>query len=525
MTVRHKISARRRTTAVGGVMLAATLMCVGLLATSASAAHSAAARGGTLTLGSFFSNGSIDPAAANVATDNNFLDPIYAPLLQIGTNGQIKGVLATSWKYIGSNNKTFELTLRKGVVFSNGQPVNAAAVAASLKHVGKGTGGASTWLSHCLGIKAVSTYVVELKCAQPDPDLALQMTGDLVAGDIVAPASLAHPSTLDTDPIGAGEYTLDTSATTIGSTYTYVANPKYFDQSAIHWNKIVVETITNPGTGLAAVQSGQIQEFFDPVDPSLQAAASANVAVDAGQATFQGVELADRTPSASNPLGKLAVRQALAYAVDRPAIVSALFGQFGSSTDQVAIPTQPSAWDAGINNYYSYDPTKAKSLLASAGYPNGFTINVEDQGSTSAVTQAVLGYWNAIGVTAHVTLDTTTAGWIQNADSKNFPALGYIYGGLPMFLEATNWFEPAANQFNPWASTSPALGKLVKKAESAPPAKQNADWHAVQDYGVKQAWYVGVAVGDAGYLHTNNVNVAKAHGLYLINILDTTPAS
>jgi peptide/nickel transport system substrate-binding protein len=138
-------------------MLAATLMCVGLLATSASAAHSAAARGGTLTLGSFFSNGSIDPAAANVATDNNFLDPIYAPLLQIGTNGQIKGVLATSWKYIGSNNKTFELTLRKGVVFSNGQPVNAAAVAASLKHVAKGTGGASTWLSHCLGIKTLST--------------------------------------------------------------------------------------------------------------------------------------------------------------------------------------------------------------------------------------------------------------------------------------------------------------------------------------------------------------------------------
>ena len=64
------------------------------------------------------------------------------------------------------------------------------------------------------------------------------------------------------------------------------------------------------------------------------------------------------------------VRQALNYAVNRQAVTQAIYGKYGVPTDETGsldglVPS--------LQNYYSYNPAKAKSLLAAAGYPNGFT--------------------------------------------------------------------------------------------------------------------------------------------------------
>ena len=103
------------------------------------------------------------------------------------------------------------------------------------------------------------------------------------------------------------------------------------------------------------------------VDPATMAVAkSEGVNLSTSYFGFQGVILANRAPSAGNPLGNLEVRQALEYAVDRPAIVKALYGELGAATDQVAVPGQPTDWNAAVNSCYPYDPAKAKQLLAQA---------------------------------------------------------------------------------------------------------------------------------------------------------------
>lgn len=499
--------------------LAATAALALAVSGSASAAHKASSRGGTLTISDFFTNGSLYPANANVGTDNNYLQPLYAPLIRYATNGKLVGVLATSWKYVGKGNKTFQIKLRPKVTFSNGKPVNAAAVVASIEDYKKGTGSGGPWLQNCSSVKAVGSSEVEIKCSKPDPDLAVTLSDALLGGEIVAPGSSP------TNPIGAGEYTLDASATVTGSTYTYVANPKYFDQSAIHYNQIVIKTIGNPSAGLAAVQSGQAQMNFAAVPAVFQAAAAAGVSQTVAPGIFEGIELADRSTGSSNPLGNLKVRQALEYAVDRPAINTAANGTYGSPSDQIAIPAEPTAWDPAVNNYYPYDVAKAKSLLSQAGYPNGFTISIEDQGIDSTETQAVIGDWNAIGVKTNLTFDGTTPGWENNDLSGNFPAIGYAYGGLPMYLEAIDWFSPTKNLYNPFVTNDPAVAKLVKTAETAPASKQNADWRKVEDYGVQQAWYVGVADADIGWEYSNTVSVPKINGLYRPNDIDITPKS
>jgi peptide/nickel transport system substrate-binding protein len=515
------------------MMTAASLAAVAALTLAAcsssgtaSSAPNSAARGGTLTVGTDFSNGSLDPAKGDPGTDPLYLDPLYAPLIRFGTDGQLQGVLATSWGYVGSGNETFQLTLRPGVRFSNGTPVNASAVVASIKHFETGSNGGQ-WLENCPTVAALSATQVEIKCTKPDPDIAETLTERLLGGDIVAPASLNDPSTLDSDPIGAGEYTLDPGETVTGSTYTYVANPDYFDQSAIHWNKIVVKYLENASAALDSLRSGQIDELWT-VDPeTLTAAAADGMQVSSSALGFEGVNLADRNPAAGNPLGNLKVRQALEYAVDRPAIVKALYGSSpgAAATDQVAIPSEPSAWNASVNAYYPYDPAKARQLLAQAGYPNGFTIKVEDQGDTAELTQAVVGYWNKIGVNATITADTTTTGWISSVMSKKFPAMGFAYGGLPMYLQAINFFEPTSNVFNPFTTDDPTITGLLNTAISAPASQQVADFQKIQAAGVEDAWYVGVTLIPVGLLHSSSVNAPGIEQGYYGNDTDVTPGS
>ena len=527
MTRQPARSRRRRTIAIGLATTVALVLagCSGSSGPSA-ARNAGAARGATLTVGSDFSNGSLDPAKADPGTDPLYLDPLYAPLIRFGANGSLQGVLATSWGYVGSDKETFQLTLRPGVRFSNGTPVNAAAVAASIKHFKTGSNGGQ-WLVNCPTVTALSATKVQISCTKPDPDLPETLSERLIGGDIVAPASLAHPSTLGTDPIGAGPYTLDTAETVTGSTYTFVANPGYFDQKAIHWNKIVVEYLANASAALDALRSGQIQELWT-VDPeTLTAAASDGMAVSSSSLGFEGVNLANRSSAGGNPLGSLKVRQALEYAVDRPAIVQALYGKAAgaAATEEVAIPAEPSAWDPAVNTYYPYDPAKAKRLLAQAGFASGFTIKVEDQADDAELTQAVIGYWNKIGVKADVTADTTVPAWISNVLSKKFPAMGFAYGGLPMYLEAVNFFDPTANIFNPFATSDPTIINLIKTATVAPAAQQDADFQQVQAAGVQQAWYVAVALIPVGLLHASGVNVPPINQGYYGNDTDVTPAS
>lgn len=366
---------------------------------------------------------------------------------------------------------------------------------------------------------------VQITCAKPNPDIPVVLSDQITGGDIVAPASLANPASIATDPIGAGPYVLDTAATIAGSTYTYTANPKYFDQSAIHWNQIVVKYYANSTTALAALRSGQLQYAFLGDPSAMQTAKDEGLNVQGNPAVFLGVGLFDRAASAGNPIGNLQVRQALEYAVDRQAIVTALFGQFGSATEQVAVPSQTSAWSPDSNTYYSYDPAKAKQLLAQAGYPNGFTISVEDQPIDAEVTQAVAADWAKIGVKANITEDATTPAWISNVTARKYSVTGYGYGGLPMFMEAPNWFLPVANPFNPFASSDPTMTSLLGQASAESGTAQISDFQQVQAQGVKNAWYVGVAVQDAAVLIGSSVHAPGPHGLYLGNELDVTPAS
>jgi ABC-type transport system substrate-binding protein len=107
-----------------------------------------------------------------------------------------------------------------------------------------------------------------------------------------------------------------------------------------------------------------------------------------------------------SPLLKKEVREAIEYALDRPAIAKAIgFGQFEPLTQ--IVPSFSPAYNPGLN-LRPYNPEKAKQLLAEAGYPNGFEVKLMTVAGSKDGATAIQSYLGEVGI--KVTIDIADAG-------------------------------------------------------------------------------------------------------------------
>jgi peptide/nickel transport system substrate-binding protein len=456
--------------------------------------------GGTLTVVAMSPPASLDPAKANVGSDNWFVNLTYDTLTRMGPGGKLQPDLATEWGYVGTGNTDFQLKLRSGVTFADGTPMDAKAVAASLDYIRK-SGLNVSWTSAVSSVTATGPLTVEIKCATPNPVLPELLDQVSLMGSVISPAGLANPSKLGTQSFGAGPYVLDASQTASGDHYVYTPNPKYWDQTKIHWKKVVVKVVANPNSALQSVKTGEA-DALAIIPPQVDSATSAGLSVVHAPIAFLGVNLADRDGTVAKPLKDVRVRQALNYAVDRAAITKAVFQAYGTPTSEISIPGE-TGFAPDYNDHYTFDVAKAKQLMADAGYPNGFPLKVETQQGLGldVVTQAVLQQWKAVGVTADVTTDTTIGQWLGNATSKQFPVLGFGYGAAPSYVLSLDWMTPHTTAFNPFATQDPQLTAMLDKANAAPADQQPALYQDVSRYVVDQAWFVAVARIDGIYAY------------------------
>ncbi|MCP3818471.1 ABC transporter substrate-binding protein [Streptomyces sp. A3M-1-3] len=459
-------------------------------------------QGGTITAVSLSAPASLDPAKANVGSDNWFVNLTYDTILRQGKDGKAGPGLATKWGYVGADNKEFEFTLRSGLKFADGTPLDAKAVAASLNYSRK-NGLNVSWTSAIDSVTATGPLTVRIHCASPHPMLPMLMTQMLMVGSVISPKGLASPATMGTQSFGAGPYVLDTAHTASGDHYTYTPNPHYWDKKKIHWKKVVIKVVANPNSALQAVKTGQADVMAITAN-QVDTAKSGGLEVVGSPAAFLGVNLADRKGTLAKPLKDVRVRQALNYAVNRDAITKAVVQKYGHSTSQISLPGLDS-FAADSDNRYPYDPAKAKKLLADAGYPNGFSLKMETQGffGIDLVTQAVVQQWKQIGVTAKVTTDTSIGQWLASATSKKYSALGFGYGGAPGYAISLDWMLPHATAFNPFATSDPKLTRMLAAAAAADAGRQPALYQDVMRHVVDQAWFVSVLRMDGLYAFNN----------------------
>ncbi|WP_432826007.1 ABC transporter substrate-binding protein [Dactylosporangium sp. CA-092794] len=465
---------------LGGVAISAALV-VG--ATGCSGGGSDAPAGHQkLTIGVIVDVGSFDPSQSDVGNFMQYLQPAYDTLIRLDDKGKLQPMLATKWEYTDHENKVLELTLRQGVKFSDGTPLTAEAVIASLKRFAAANGPRATALASVASYKAVNDSTVDLTLSAPDPALTHNLA--LVAGMITNPAVAA--ADLATTPAGAGPYVLDKNATRRGDVYVFTRNENYYDTEAFPFPEIDLRVLTDPTARLNAVKTGQVDATFG--EPSRKAEAkSSGLTVISAPGDWQGLFLIDRAGKTTPALGDVRVRQAINYAIDGDALLkSVAFGE-GTSSTQMFYPGTP-AYDDSLNRAYPFDPDKARKLLAEAGYAGGFTLKMPSIDVFLPEVYPIVKQQLAnVGITVDYT-PLNVAGGLGPFLTGEYPAFVFSWGSSQNWLDATLLLSKDG-AWNPFHVADPKIADLMSKIAVASGDEQAALYKQLSAYVVDQAWF------------------------------------
>jgi peptide/nickel transport system substrate-binding protein len=428
----------------------------------------------------------------------------YDGLTFVTHTGKIVPALATSWKYSGKARRVFTITLRKGVRFSDGSMMTAQVVKKSFMYF-RAVKGAWSGLATYDSVKAIGPLTVALHLTQDNPLMPLAISQQYDVGAPICSALLAKPSKLAGETCGAGPYVLDTKKTVPGNLYVMNANPYYWNKAAIHYRRMVWKVIANPASALAAIETGQTDVAFGD-GTTAGAALKAGITVKGSPATFYGIHIQDPTGTLSKPLGSQAVRQALNYAIDRNAITKVLYPTpgVGFPLHQPFTPAEE-LWVPSYANRYPYNPTKAKALLAAAGYPDGFTFTLltTPLDGDQDVVLAVQKYWEQIGVHTDLVIDPSPAGYATKSSSGDYPAYSIEVGTHPAQIVWASTFSPnAANGANPHHISDPQVNALAAQALKSPAAQGAKLWRKAGKRISDLAWFVPVLMNVYGPMYS-----------------------
>lgn len=341
----------------------------GSAGTGTSAATGSTASGpDDLKIGNFLDVTSWDPSLADIGFDGPYLSAVYDALIALDKNGNPIPSLATKFT-VASNRLSVTLDIKQGVKFSDGEPVNAAAVVKSLQYLQKGARSGEAY-THVKDFIAVNDDTVRIDLTQRD-DTMLYLMG-LGRSYVMAPKAI-DAGTLAKHPVGSGPYTLDSSSVA-GSEYRFTKVKNYWDAKDYPFSSLVIYPILDATARNNAMLSGQINVNYGDITNVDQATQQGwNVAKRVGM--WAGIEFTDHTGAKLAPLGKVQVRQALNVAFDAAGILKAVGNGAGVQTNQVW-PDGSKVNDPALNGMYTFDIAKAKKLLAEGGYPNGFTVTM-----------------------------------------------------------------------------------------------------------------------------------------------------
>ncbi len=473
------------------VLLGSSMTLMGAGPAAAKAKPPSGLTNQTLTL-QFNQPVSLNPALEGTAESDIVFGALdYDSLIFQLPNGQFVGDLATSWSYVpGSNNTKFNLTIRQGVTFSDGSAVTPQAVANSLEYFKSANGPQGAFLAGLTSATVTGPNTLQLTFAGPQPDLPFLLDQYQCVGQIIGPQGIANPAELQTTSDGAGPYILSASQSVANSSYVFTLNPHYWNPKAVFYKQVVVKVIADPQSALASVESGQVNVLTGAPTTIASAAKSAGLTTYTVPFSIAALVLMDRGGSVS-PLGKLDVREAINDAVNRSGMAKALGGPTAVPTDEDAVPGA-TGYDPALAHAYSFNLTKAKKLMAEAGYAHGFSLAVLDTAALDPngdIGTALKSELAAIGIKLNITLVPSPAQFIPAALSKKYPAVVWpIAQDGPGFAYSVQFgLIPFTNAFN---TTSATLNSLLSKAGGATASQQPALYQKVDDFLVKNAWYV-----------------------------------
>ena len=384
------------------VGLATCLLAAGLLSTSSPAL--ANKKSDTLRMAYDQAPESVDPYFNNVRIGVIIAANVWDTLLyRDPLTNEYKGQLAKSWKQI--DDRTLEFELREGVKFHNGEEFDADSVVYTLNYVADPKNKATTqqnvsWIEK---VEKLGKYKVRIISKQPFPG-AKEYLSTTVA---IHPAKYykeVGPKGMNAKPVGSGPYKVVEYIP--GKSITLERNTEYFKDSPKKQpkiGKIEIRFIPDRQTQMAEVISGG-EDFIMhvPKDQADQLQSMPDLQVVSGNTmriVFMQMNILDGTPAPQ--LKDERVRKAIVHAIDRKSIIKNIVGEGAEILNTICTPSQVGCTEDGATTY-NYDPALSKKLLAEAGYPNGFNIDIVAYRERNQ-TEAIINYLQAVGINAKLT--------------------------------------------------------------------------------------------------------------------------
>jgi peptide/nickel transport system substrate-binding protein len=383
---------------------------------------------------------------------------------------RIVPALATEWRWLDT--KTIDFTLRPGVKFHDSSDFTADDVVYTINTVSSPDARVSTpsnysWIDR---VEKTGNLSVRLHMKVPTP-AALEYFA------LVTPIwPMAYRERVGADgysraPIGTGPYRItrvDSASVVEYERFDgyYQGGPK--GQPAIR--RIVARFVTDAATELTELLSQRVDWIWnmnpDQIAnvnrlPMLQSLQQESMRVG-----YLSLDAAGR--SGPNPMTNLKVRQAVWHAIDRKAMAERLVT--GGSRVPPA-PCYPSQFgcDATAAVEYDYNPAKARQLLAEAGFPNGFDIELTSYVQPRHWSEAVQNYLNAVGIRARINLLQVAAQIQRSQRGELAMAMGswgsYSINDVSAFMP--QWFGGGNEDYSRDAEVQRLLAEGGSSADEA----------------------------------------------------------
>ncbi len=440
----------------------------------------------------------LDPHVVSSYSSYQVLNNVLETLVFYDDDLNLVPWLAETWDQ-SEDGLTWTFNLREGVMFSNGREMTAEDVVWNYERLTDpetGAGNAGNAGGAGTVFEAVDNYTVTMTTETPVGILP-QLLGLNKSTGIMAPESMEEDGTVRL-PIGTGPFMI---SEVDGTTRILLEkNANYWQEGLPYLDAVEIEPIPDNTTRQTALQGGEVdwvlaiapQSFAElEADENITVATAPQLSYD-----YMGVNLT------REPFNDVRVRQAIAYAIDREEICG--FAYFGLC-EAIQGPT-----GTGSPWYYDYAPyeqdlDKARELLAEAGYPDGFELELlptVEYGETVAAAQALQGQLEEIGITVTINAPQWTE-WLELEGNFLYDIYICSWNGL-IDADAYYYLQHTTDKvFNFTGYSNEEFDALMEAGR------------ATSDFDERYSIYDQILVDDAPYIYMYNKLEVRAYANYV----------
>jgi peptide/nickel transport system substrate-binding protein len=429
---------------------------------------------------------SIDPHFHDYGGNLSLSLQIFEPLVRMDAAGQLTPGLATDW--MPTDDHTWVFHLRPGVHFQNGDALTPEDVSFTVGRAGDVPGSPAGFAPYVRPIKDVTAGDANTVIFHTDGPAPL-LPNFLSSVGIISHNVGAGATTADYNSgkaaIGTGPYKFDSWRR--GDRITLLRNDGYWGPKPA-WDRVTFRFISDPAARAAAMLAGDV-DMIDNVSVQDVALLKRNTALRVRSAVSVNTiafepDVAERKPPFitgpngealdHNPLADKRVREAIQIAINREGIKRQIMNDQAEIATQIMLPGQ-FGYDPAIK-IPTYDPARAKALLAEAGYKDGLRLTFHCQGDRyangSAICQAVAQMLTRIGLRTEpvVMPHSMFIGHANKHEYSLFTMFLLVEAGEPSATLAGTFATPNATRgwgtFNRGQYNDPEFNALLEAAQT-----------------------------------------------------------